>query len=133
MASDLSKYLGNKIVRWLAGETFPSAPTDVFIAMFDGDPKSGGTEVTADVNSAGRIAIPVTAPADNSVDNVLASDSDVDFGASESDCDISHLAVFDAQASGNRLGSKALGSPVSPVIGQNVSFLAGDLEFTIGS
>lgn len=134
MASDLSKYLGNKLARWLAGNAMPSAPANVYVALFDGDPKSSGVEVTADVNSSGRIAIPWAALASNDTDNVLTSNADVDFGASESAVDISHIAVFDASTSGNRLASKAkVGGPVSVVIGQTVKFLSGDLSFEIGS
>lgn len=134
MASDLSKYLGNKIARWLAGNAMPTEPSDVFVALFDGDPKASGTEVTTDVNSSGRIAISWAALASNDTDNVLTSDADADFGASEGACSISHIAVFDASSSGNLLASKAkTGGPVSVAIGQNVSFPAGDLSFEIGS
>lgn len=134
MASDLSKYLGNKIARWLAGNAMPSAPSSIYIAVFDGDPKSGGTEVTTDIASAGRQAISWAALASNDTDNVLTSDADADFGAAEGPCDASHVAVFDASTSGNRLASKAIpGGPISILLGQTVKFEAGDLSFTIGS
>ena len=32
MASDLSKYLGNKVARWLAGQAMPTAPTALYVA-----------------------------------------------------------------------------------------------------
>ena len=134
MASDLSKYLGNKIARWIAGNAMPSAPANVYVAVFDGDPKSSGTEVTTDIASAGRIAIGWAALASNDTDNVLTSNADADFGAAEGPCDASHVAVFDASTSGNLLAAKALpGGSVSIVLGQTVKFEAGDLSFTIGS
>lgn len=134
MASDLSKYLGNKIARWLAGNTMPAAPANVYIAVFDGDPKSTGTEVTTDINSSGRIAIDWAALASNATDNVLTSDADADFGASENPCDASHVAVFDASTTGNLLASKAIpGGPIAIVALQTVKFEAGDLSFTIGT
>lgn len=134
MASDLSKYIGNKIARWIAGSAMPSAPASVYVALFDGDPKGAGTEVTTDVNSSGRLAISWAALAENDTDNVLTSDTDADFGASEGACDISHVAVFDAASSGNLIASKAkAGGASSIIIGQNVSFPAGDLSFQIGS
>lgn len=134
MASDLSKYLGNKIARWIAGNAMPSAPASVYVAVFDGDPKASGTEVTTDINSAGRIAIDWAALASNDTDNVLTSDADADFGAAEGPCDASHVAVFDASTSGNLIASKAIpGGPISIVLSQTVKFEAGDLSFTIGS
>lgn len=129
--SDLSTYFGNKIVRWLAGEAMPSAPADLYLALYDGDPKGAGVEVTTDVLAAGRLPIVWDVPASGTV-NVLASDADVDYGLSDGAADITHVAVFDAQAAGNRLASKALASPVSVIVGTAVNFLAGDLVFTIG-
>lgn len=131
MASDLSKYLGNKLARWLAGNAMPSAPGDVYVALFNGDPRSGGTEVTTDV-AAARLPISWTALASNDTDNVLTSDADVDFGNSLGSATIDWVAIFDASTSGNRLAQKAVTSV--PVIGgQSVKFEAGDLSFTIGA
>jgi len=134
MASDISKYLGNKICRWLAGNAMPTAPTTLYLALFDGDPKSTGTEVTEDVNSAGRVAIDLDAIADDGTDVLLTSDADADFGASEADVSISHLAVFDASSAGNMLFSKAAtGGPFAVTTGSNVKAPSGDLTFTVGS
>ncbi|RPH72711.1 MAG: hypothetical protein EHM78_02070 [Myxococcaceae bacterium] len=132
MASDLSTYLGNKIVRWLGGQAMPTAPATVYLALFDGDPKAAGVEVSADVNSAGRQAIVWTVPSAGTV-NVMESSDDVDWGASEGDVDLDWVAVFDAASAGNRLASKALSSPQSILTGQQVLFSAGDLSFTIGT
>jgi len=134
MASDLTKYLGNKIARWLAGNDMPTAPADVYLALFDGDPRGAGTEVTTDIAAGGRLAITWAALAENDTDNELVSDADADFGASAGAVDFSHAAVFDASTSGNMLAAKALpGGPYSVAIGQNVAFLAGDLNFIIGT
>lgn len=134
MASDLSKYLGNKLARWLGGQEMPAPPTDIFIALFNGDPKASGIEVTTTVNSAGRLPVTWTVPASNATDNVLVSSSDVDFGDSEGDTDISHIAAFDAASGGNRLASKAVpGGTLDIPTGTGVKFLAGDLSFTLGS
>lgn len=134
MASDLTKYLGNKIARWIAGNAMPTEPADVYVALFDGDPRGAGTEVTTDVSAAGRIAISWAALASNDTDNVLTSDVDADFGDSDADVDVSHFAVFDASTSGNMLAAKArVGGSVAIVTGQPVKFAAGDLSFTIGT
>lgn len=131
MSSDLSTYTGNKIVRWLCGQAMPTAPATIYTALYHGDPKGAGTEVTADVNSGGRIAMPVTAPASGLI-NTVSSDSDVDYGNSESDVVIDFVAIFDASTSGHLLSSKAIASQ-TVATGEPVKFLAGNLTFTIGS
>jgi hypothetical protein len=133
MASDLTTYLGNKIVRWLAGTDMPTAPAGIFVAIYDGDPKGAGTEITTSIRGAGRLAMPVTAPASGTV-NTLSSNADVDYGTSGADVSASHVAIFDDASAGNMLSSKALsGGPFSILTGEPVKFLAGELEFIIGS
>lgn len=134
MASDLSKYFGNKLCRYLAGSAMPTAPTTIYTALFNGDPKASGTEVTTTVLAAGRLAMPVTAPASNATDNVLTSTADVDYGDSDGATSISHVAIFDAASGGNLLASKAVpGGTLTVASGTGVKFLAGDLTFTLGS
>lgn len=134
MASDLSKYVGNKFVRWLAGQAMPTAPTNLYLALFNGDPKASGSEVTTTVRSSGRVAATWTIPASNDTDNVLVNSAAVDFGASEGDTDITHSAVFDSAVGGKRIASKALpGGTVHVIETQPVSFGAGDVSFTVGS
>lgn len=134
MASDLSKFLGNKICMWLAGTQMPTPPSALYLAVFNGDPKASGTEVTTQITADGRPAIPL----DDIVageDNVLASDADVDLGDSENAVpSMTHVAVFDAAVGGNRLASKAIpGGAVAIEVGTGVKFLSGDLTFTIGA
>ena len=133
MASDLSTYMGNIICLWMAGTNMPSAPASVYVALFDGDPKSSGVEVTATVRPAGRVAVDwdsISAGVDNSITN----DATVDFGNADAAADVSHVALVDASSSGNILCSKAVvGGPLSIAGGSLVQFLAGDLTFTVGS
>lgn len=134
MASDLSKYFGNKIVRWLAGQAMPTAPVTLYLALFNGDPKASGTEVTTTIRPAGRVAVTWTTPASNDTDNVLVNSAAVDFGAADADADVTHSAVFDASSGGKRIASKALpGGTAAIVASQPVSFGAGDVSFTVGS
>lgn len=132
MPSDFTPYFGNKIVRWLGGNAMPSAPAGLFTALFNGNPKDGGVEVTEDVNSGGRLEATFTVPASGTT-NSMASDTDVDYGNSESAVDITHIGIFDADTAGNLLASKALAAPQSVIIGTPVAFAAGDITFTVGS
>lgn len=130
--SDLTLYFGNKIVRWLGGEVMPSAPSDIYIALFNGNPKSGGTEVTTTIRPAGRVAVVWDVPV-SGTENVLASSADVDFGLADGGTSITHAAAFDAASSGNMLASKAFSTPQTIVPGAAVLFEAGDVSFIIGS
>lgn len=130
--SDLSLYFGNKIVRWIGGEAMPTAPGDIFIALFNGNPKSGGTEVTTSIRPTGRVAAVWDVPA-SGTGNVLATNTDTDFGLADSGATVSYVGAFDAASSGNLLASKALGTPQTIVPGAAVKFKAGDIFFTIGS
>lgn len=130
--SDISTYLGNKILRWLAGNAMPTEPASVYVALFDGDPKGAGVEITTDIDAGGRIAISFEAIS-SGTDNQLANDAAVDFGTSDSAESLSHIAIFDASTSGNLLWAKALpGGPFAITIGMPVSFDVGAIVFNCG-
>jgi hypothetical protein len=133
MSSDLSAYLGNKIVRWFAGNAMPGAPATLYVALFNGNPKTSGTEVTATIDATGRKAVTWSVPASGAL-HLLESSADVDFGLADADATVSHVAIYDASSSGNLLASKpAPGGPFSVLTGAAVKLLAGDLSFDIGS
>lgn len=134
MASDISKHLGNLICLWLAGTDMPSAPAAVYVGLFNGDPKSTGTEVTTTINASGRVAVPWDSIAADDADVLIVNDTDIDFGDAAGDATVTHAALFDAASSGNMLASKAItGGSTAIVSGSPVKFLSGDLTFTVGS
>jgi len=135
MASDMSVYLGNKVCRWLAGNAMPAAPAACYVGLFNGNPKTSGTEVTDTINAGGRVAITFDAIADDGADNQITNSADVDFGAAAGDvANLDYVAIFDAVSSGNLLFSKALpGGPFAVTAGTPIKFLSGDLTFTIGA
>ena len=133
MASVLSTYLGNKVLRWALGTAMISAPANCYLALFDGDPKGGGSEVTTTIRAGGRLALDFETVADNGTTVTLATDADTDFGTSAGDASVSHVGVFDASSSGNLLASKALSSVQNVQTGAPVKVLSGDLEFNFGN
>jgi hypothetical protein len=135
MASDLSAYFGNKICRWLNNQAdMPSRPANLYIAIFNGNPKTSGTEVGATINSGSpRQLITFTAIASGAA-HLLTSNIAVDFGNSENAATFSHIALYDAASSGNLLASKsASGAPISVLVNSSVKFQAGGITFNIGS
>lgn len=130
--SDLSTYLGNKVLRWMAGNAFPSAPANCYLALFNGDPKAAGTEVTLSIDATGRKSITFDAIAAGT-DNVLTNAAAVDFGEAEAAVSLSHVAVYDDPTAGNLLWTRALpGGPYAISLGTPVSFDVGNITFTCG-
>ena len=115
--------------------TMPAAPAGCYAALFNGNPKAAGVEVTDTINAAGRVVITFDAIADDGVDNDVTNSADVDFGAAAGDvANLDYVGIFDDQAAGNLLFAKALpGGPYAVTAGTPVKFLAGDLTFTIGA
>lgn len=133
MASDWSTYVGNKLVRWLAGNAFPAAPGGLYVALFNGDPKGAGVEVTTTIRAAGRVAVDLEASPVAGTDNSITTDGDSDFGPADGAATVTHVAICDAAAAGNVIVSKQLVASVDVEAGEQVKFVAGDLTFTHGS
>ena len=135
MASDLTLYLGNQLCRWFAGNDMPTAPIACYVALFDGNPKTTGTEISSTLNPAGRVAITFDAIANDETDNVITNAVDVDYGNANADvANLDYVGIFDSDAGGHLLCSKLLpGGPYAVATGTPVKFLAGDLTFTIGA
>lgn len=135
MASDLSAYIGNKICRWLNNQAdMPARPTALYIAIFNGNPKTSGTEVGATINSgAPRQAVTFTNIASGAA-HLLTSNIAVDFGNAEGATPFSHIALMDAASGGNQIASKAAaGGPISVLVNSSVKFQSGGITFNIGS
>lgn len=137
MPSDLSGYFGNKILRWLANiADMPSRPAHLYIALFNGNPKTSGAEVGATIQS-GTPRVEVTFNTLASGNNhLLTSNILVDFGLAEASAPISHIALFDDPdpGDGNMYASKAVnGGPITPAVNSSVKFPSGQIQFNIGS
>lgn len=127
MASELSNYLANAILNYLDGDAMPTAPTDVYVALFNGDPTasgSGGTEVTTTIRVAGRLAVTWSAVASRACSN----SADIDFGTAAGGATVTHAALFDAASAGNMLAWSPLDTTRVVVAGDPVVIPTGDLS-----
>jgi hypothetical protein len=134
MASDLSPYFGNKIVRWVNGNAMPTAPTALYLAIFNGNPKTSGVEVGGVINvSTARRPITFATVASGAA-HLLTSNVAVDWGNAAAATDFTHLGLYDASSSGNLIASKiANGAPISVAAGASVLFASGAVTFNVGS
>ena len=124
MSTNISAYLGNKVVRWVGAQAMPSAPTTTYIALF-----RSGSEVTTQINVGGRQAITWSVPASGST-TTMTNSADTDFGASANAQDVDEVRIYDASTSGNLLFSKTI-TLVSVGAGEDVKVKAGDLSVDV--
>lgn len=135
MASDLSAYFGNKIARWFNNQAdMPSRPANLYMALFNGNPKTSGVEVGATINSGAKRQEITFADIASGAAHLLTSDIAVDWGNAEAAATFTHIAVFDSLTAGNLYASKATaGGAVVVLINSSVKFQAGGVTFNIGS
>lgn len=135
MASDLSAYIGNKFCRWLNNQAaMPSSPSNLYIGIFNGNPKTSGTEVGSTINSGNPRQEVTFADIASGAAHLLTSDIAVDFGLAEGAATFTHIALFDASSAGNMLASKAAsGAPISVLVNSSVKFNSGGITFNVGS
>jgi hypothetical protein len=135
MASDLTAYFGNKILRWLNNQAdLPSRPTALYLGLFNGNPKTSGTEVGATIKSSGKRQLVTFATLASGAGHLLTSNVLVDWGLSEGAASVSHFGLFDDAAAGNMFASKAVaGGPLPVAIGSAVNYASGAVTFNIGS
>lgn len=134
MPSDLSAYMGNITLRWVSNQAaMPASPAALYLALFNGNPKTTGTEISATIDSGGRKVITFAALA-SGVNHLLTSNADVDYGDAEGAATLTHYALMDASTGGHIIASKPIpGGTLPIVIGTGVKFLSGAVTFNIGS
>lgn len=132
--SDITQAYRQAIVNYLRGNGAPTAISDVFVDIFNGDPQAAGSSVLSTVTgSATRpSAKSALAAASAATPSVSTNSSAVSLTASAvAGATVTHIALYDAATAGNLVASHALtsgsqtivsGNPVSvPVSGLSIS------------
>jgi len=130
---NLSPYLANKLARWMAGQAMPTAPTSLFVGLWNGDPLAGGTEVGATITgAAARIAVAIVVPANDGIDNLVEQSAETSFGLSVSvtPVNVTYTTLHDAVTAGNILAVRELDTPKTIAQNDTVKFPLGDLSFS---
>jgi hypothetical protein len=125
-------YLENKILDHVLRNTAYTSPTTVYMALFTAAPNDAytsgvptGTEVST--NNYARAAITFSAAASGAITN----SGDVTFNTpSGSWGACTHFGIFDASTTGNLLYWNSLTQTETPLSGNVVKFLAGDIDVT---
>lgn len=135
MPSDLSPYFGNTILRWFNGDAaMPASPSALYMALFNGNPKTSGVEVGATINSTDKRQLLSFGALGAGATHILISDVAVDWGNAEAAATFSHVGFYDSDTAGNLYASKAVaGGPVSVLVNSSVKFNTGQVSLNIGS
>ena len=128
--SNFSNYSETAICNWLRGNANMAATGTRYLGLFNGSPTdtgSGGTEVTTQIRTAGRLAVTFGTPTDGVMQNSAA----VEFGAAANSAGVTHFGVFDAASSGNLLFWGALLTSKSIDSSDIVTFEANTITVTV--
>ena len=129
---DFSTYLRDAILSWIKGTTFPTAPTNFYIAFYSSDPGragTGGTDITTSVRAAGRIAIASSgwsAITANGNAREISNSAGLTIGSAASTISSTHIGLWDASSGGNFIARAV--APYSFISGTSYSIAIGDLD-----
>jgi len=130
--SAFSNYLEDQITGWIAGTSFAAAPTATFVQLYNGDPLDtglGGTALYSRITVASGTGSWTRGTSGNgTITNASAFTITSSATATAS---ATHVAVFDASASGNLLFFGQLTTAKTVASGDEVKFNASALTLTV--
>lgn len=127
--SEISNYLSSQILNWIKGTAFATEPASVYVALYSSDPGddgTGGTDVTATIRAAGRVAVTFGTIASKAMSN----DAIVDFGAADAGASVTHFGIWTDASAGNFIGGSAVDTPRTVLTADPVSFPIGTLSIS---
>ena len=133
LMAGISHFLGNAIIDWYRGTTFPAAPASVFIRVYSAMPAddgTGGTELSGSGYSAleieGATGLNFSAGALGLTDNdqlwQVGVTATADWATAVG------IAFWSLATGGTMYSSHALGTPRTVKNGETFTFAAGDLD-----
>lgn len=125
--SDLSVYAGEQFVDWLSQGTINSAPSNIYVTVFD----DTGTELDGDFATARASTSAGTDWTDNGTD--FENTSQISLGEATTDVsNIDDVALYDSSTGGNELARYQMTDSLFDVSsGTELLFEAGDLTFDV--
>ncbi len=122
--SDTAAYVGDKLLGWIKGTTMGTAPATIYASLWNGDPDSGGAEVTQTINLT-RQAITFGTVSARS----CTTTGDLSFGTANSGGTVTYVAIYDSSTAGNEICKKSITS-TAIANGNVVKILAGNLTLS---
>jgi len=135
--SAFSNYLEDAITAWINGTTFPAAPANVYLALYNNSPSdagNSGTELTTTLTgSANRIGIAANqwTRVTGGTASITNTNAITITASAAGNATATHFGVFDAQTAGNLLFHGALTASKTITTGDEVKFNAASLTLNI--
>jgi hypothetical protein len=138
--SGISDYLDKKVLTWLAGTAFPTAPTNLYFALFSVSPTDGGltvagteTDYASYVRKTVAVAAAFGAPSGTAPETITNSAGAVVFATAtgNSSANVVAWGVFDASSAGNLLCYGPVGTPATVASGQTPTFALSTLTLSL--
>ena len=117
-------YLENKLLDHVLTNTAYTAPATLYVSLWNGDPLSGGSEITGSGYSRQSAAFSVTASAGANTNNVECQ-ATADWGT------VNYAGIHDALTGSNMLISANLQQTRTIVDEDIVRFSIGDIDVTL--
>jgi hypothetical protein len=122
-----TSYTDSALLGHLLGSTTYTKPSTLYVALFVGDPLSGGTEISTTGSAYSRKSATFTVSS-----NVATNTTTLQWSAATSAWGtITHCAIYDAATSGNQLVTAALASSKTINIGDVLQISSGQLSVTL--
>lgn len=109
--SDLSVYAGDLVLGWIKGSDMPTAPTEIWVALYDGDPDDPDTPGSELTGTGGLSRKEVTFG--SIVARYMLNTNKVEFGIPDSEVTVACFCLYDAETDGNRITKKMLDTPAT--------------------
>lgn len=124
--SDTSTYVGDKLLNWIKGTAFGTAPTTISVSLWNGDPDASGTQVTGTINLTTQSIVWGSVAS-----RALSNNGDISFGTANASGTVTYVVLADnaTYASGNQICKKSIAS-VSITNGLAVKILSGNLTLS---
>jgi hypothetical protein len=122
-----TSYTDNALLGHLLGSTTYSKPSTLYVALFVGDPLSGGTEISTSGSAYSRLTATF-----NVSGGVATNAANIEWPTATSAWGtITHVAIYDASTSGNQLVTAQLSSAKTIGSGDVLRIPTGQLSVTL--
>jgi len=122
-----TNYTDNKLIDHLLGSSTYTKPSTLYVALFVGNPTSGGTEVSTSGSAYARVVSTFTISGGNATNTAAIEWAT----ATSSWGTIDWVAIYDASTSGNQLVTAALSSSKTIASGDVLRIPISSLSVTL--
>jgi hypothetical protein len=122
-----TSYTDNALLGHLLGSTTYTKPSALYVALYVGDPASGGTEVSTSGSGYVREAATFTVSG-----GTASNTASIEYPTATSSWGtIDHIAIYDASSGGNQLVTATLSSAKTIASGDVLRIPASNLSVTL--